>query len=109
MCDVGQRLVAYVLSRGEMPRGKLMKILYLIDRELYTRRGFTAFQWSQTEFSSTFVFLLCILKSITSTLSTKVKRGGGASKGASPTRETALGPPRGSPSLRPAPGSGAES
>jgi len=43
--DVRRRLVAYVLRRGDMPRGKLMKILYLIDRELYIRYGYTVFRW----------------------------------------------------------------
>jgi len=45
LSDVRQRLIAYVLSRRSMARTKLMKILYLIDRELYMRRGFTVFQW----------------------------------------------------------------
>jgi hypothetical protein len=42
---VARNLVAYVLRRGDMPRRKLMKLLYLVDRELYMRRGYTVFRW----------------------------------------------------------------
>jgi hypothetical protein len=39
-------LIMYVLRRaGPMPRAKLMKLLFLIDRELYRRYGAAAFRW----------------------------------------------------------------
>ena len=38
-------LIRHVLRRGSMPRAKLMKILFLIDRELYRRCGATVFRW----------------------------------------------------------------
>jgi len=38
-------LVRYVLRRGPMARTKLMKLLFLIDRELYRRFGATVFRW----------------------------------------------------------------
>jgi len=39
-------LIIYVLRRaGPMPRAKLMKLLFLIDRELHRRYGASAFRW----------------------------------------------------------------
>jgi hypothetical protein len=39
-------LIIYVLRRaGPMARGKLMKLLFLIDRELHRRYGASAFRW----------------------------------------------------------------
>jgi uncharacterized protein YwgA len=38
-------LIRYVLRRGPMARTKLMKLLFLIDRELYRRFGSTVFRW----------------------------------------------------------------
>jgi len=39
-------LIIHVLRRaGSTPRRKLMKLLFLIDRELYNRFGATAFSW----------------------------------------------------------------
>nr|KJR72858.1 MAG: hypothetical protein TU35_09315 [Thermoproteus sp. AZ2] len=45
MRPLGARLIKYVLSRGEMPYAKLMKVLFLIDRHLYLRHGYTVFAW----------------------------------------------------------------
>ena len=38
-------LIIHVLRRGPMPRSKLMRLLFLIDRELYHRYGAAAFHW----------------------------------------------------------------
>jgi hypothetical protein len=39
-------LIRYVLRRaGPMPRAKLIKLLFLIDRELHRRYGAAAFRW----------------------------------------------------------------
>ncbi len=38
-------LIRYVLRSGPMVRSKLMKLLFLIDRELYQRFGATVFRW----------------------------------------------------------------
>jgi len=39
-------LIIYTLRRaGPMPRSKLMRLLFLIDRELYHKFGVTAFHW----------------------------------------------------------------
>jgi len=38
-------LVCYVLRRGPMAHAKLVKLLFLIDRELCKRFGATAFRW----------------------------------------------------------------
>ncbi len=38
-------LVRYVLQRGPMPHAKLVKLLFLIDRELCQRLGSMAFRW----------------------------------------------------------------
>ncbi len=39
-------LIIHVLRRaGPMPRAKLMKLLFLIDRELHRRYGAAAFRW----------------------------------------------------------------
>jgi len=38
-------LVRYVLQRGPMPHAKLVKLLFLIDRELCQRFGSMAFRW----------------------------------------------------------------
>jgi hypothetical protein len=38
-------LIRHVLRRGPMARTKLMKLLFLIDRELYRRFGATVFRW----------------------------------------------------------------
>ncbi len=38
-------LIRHVLRRGPMARTKLMKLLFLIDRELHRRFGSTVFRW----------------------------------------------------------------
>jgi len=42
---VRNKLIRYVLRYGPMARTKLMKLLFLIDRELYRRHGATVFRW----------------------------------------------------------------
>ncbi len=43
-------LIRYVLRRGPMARTKLMKLLFLIDRELYRRFGSTVFRWKMYKY-----------------------------------------------------------
>jgi len=43
-------LIRYVLRRGPMARTKLMKLLFLIDRELYRRYGATVFRWKMYKY-----------------------------------------------------------
>ena len=43
-------LIRYVLRRGPMARTKLMKLLFLIDRELYRRFGATVFHWKMYKY-----------------------------------------------------------
>jgi len=43
-------LIRYVLRRGPMARTKLMKLLFLIDRELYRRFGATVFRWKMYKY-----------------------------------------------------------
>ena len=43
-------LIRYVLQRGPMARTKLMKLLFLIDRELYRRFGSTVFRWKMYKY-----------------------------------------------------------
>ncbi|AKT34640.1 Protein of unknown function (DUF4065) [Pyrobaculum sp. WP30] len=43
-------LIRYVLRRGPMVRTKLMKLLFLIDRELYQRFGATMFRWKMYKY-----------------------------------------------------------
>ena len=43
-------LIRYVLRRGPMVRTKLMKLLFLIDRELYQRFGATVFRWKMYKY-----------------------------------------------------------
>jgi len=43
-------LIRYVLRRGPMARTKLMKLLFLIDRELYQRFGATVFRWKMYKY-----------------------------------------------------------
>jgi len=45
-------LIIYVLRRGggAMARGKLMKLLFLIDRELHRRYGAAAFRWKMYKY-----------------------------------------------------------
>jgi uncharacterized protein YwgA len=43
-------LIRYVLQRGPMARTKLMKLLFLIDRELYRRFGATVFHWKMYKY-----------------------------------------------------------
>ena len=43
-------LIRYVLRRGPMARTKLMKLLFLIDRELHRRFGSTVFRWKMYKY-----------------------------------------------------------
>jgi hypothetical protein len=43
-------LIRYVLRRGPMVRTKLMKLLFLIDRELYRRYGAAVFRWKMYKY-----------------------------------------------------------
>ncbi|MFZ8807383.1 MAG: hypothetical protein ACO2PN_04675 [Pyrobaculum sp.] len=43
-------LIRYVLRRGPMARTKLMKLLFLIDRELHRRFGATVFRWKMYKY-----------------------------------------------------------
>jgi len=43
-------LIRYVLRRGPMARTKLMKLLFLIDRELHRRLGSTVFRWKMYKY-----------------------------------------------------------
>jgi len=43
-------LIRYVLRHGPMARTKLMKLLFLIDRELYRRFGATVFRWKMYKY-----------------------------------------------------------
>ncbi|NAZ33904.1 MAG: DUF4065 domain-containing protein [Pyrobaculum sp.] len=43
-------LIRYILRRGPMARTKLMKLLFLIDRELYRRFGATVFHWKMYKY-----------------------------------------------------------
>ena len=43
-------LIRYALRRGPMARTKLMKLLFLIDRELYQRFGATVFHWKMYKY-----------------------------------------------------------
>jgi len=43
-------LIRYVLRRGPMARTKLMKLLFLIDGELYQRFGATVFRWKMYKY-----------------------------------------------------------
>ena len=43
-------LIIYVLRRGAMARTKFMKLLFLIDRELYRRHGATVFRWKMYKY-----------------------------------------------------------
>jgi uncharacterized protein YwgA len=43
-------LIRYVLRRGPIVRTKLMKLLFLIDRELYQRFGSTVFHWKMYKY-----------------------------------------------------------
>jgi hypothetical protein len=43
-------LIIYVLRRGSMARTKLMKLLFLIDRELHRRHGATVFRWKMYKY-----------------------------------------------------------
>ncbi|NAZ32769.1 MAG: DUF4065 domain-containing protein [Pyrobaculum sp.] len=43
-------LIRYVLRRGPMARTKLMKLLFLIDRELYQRFGAAVFRWKMYKY-----------------------------------------------------------
>jgi uncharacterized protein YwgA len=43
-------LVRYVLLRGATIHIKLVKLLFLIDRELYRRFGATAFRWRMSKY-----------------------------------------------------------
>ena len=43
-------MIRYVLRRGPMARTKLMKLLFLIDRELYQRLGSTVFRWKMYKY-----------------------------------------------------------
>ena len=43
-------LIRYVLRRGPMARTKLVKLLFLIDIELYQRFGATVFRWKMYKY-----------------------------------------------------------
>ena len=43
-------LIRYVLRRGPMARTKLMKLLFLIDRELHRKFGATLFHWKMYKY-----------------------------------------------------------
>jgi len=43
-------LIRYVLRRGPMARTELMKLLFLIDRELHRRFGSTVFRWKMYKY-----------------------------------------------------------
>ena len=43
-------LIRYVLRRGPMARTKLMKLLFLIDRELHRKFGATVFHWKMYKY-----------------------------------------------------------
>jgi hypothetical protein len=43
-------LVRYVLQRGPIAHTKLVKLLFLIDRELYRRYGATLFSWRASKY-----------------------------------------------------------
>ncbi len=43
-------LIRYALRRGPMARTKIMKLLFLIDRELYQRFGATVFRWKMYKY-----------------------------------------------------------
>jgi len=43
-------LIRYVLRHGPMARTKLMKLLFLIDRELHRRFGSTVFRWKMYKY-----------------------------------------------------------
>jgi len=43
-------LIMYVLRRGPTARTKLMKLLFLIDRELHRRHGATVFRWKMYKY-----------------------------------------------------------
>ena len=54
-------LIRYVLRRGPMARTKLMKLLFLIDRELHRRFGSTVFRWKMYKYGPFFREVLDVL------------------------------------------------